>query len=245
MKSALPEDFDSLRLVISGGEPLPADVRERFEAKFHKPIVEGYGLTETAPVTHVLMPQEQRPGTVGRPVPGLEQIIVDPATQRVLGTNTDGELRMRGPNIMKGYLGLEEETAGVFDEEGFFKTGDMAQIDDEGFLRITGRIKEMMIVGGENVFPREIEEVLNAHPSVHDSGVIGQQDPMRGEVPVAFVEASEDATPDPDELVRWCREKLPGYKVPRKVVVIEALPRNATGKIMRRLLRPELEQLDA
>ncbi len=245
VKSALPEDFDSLRLVISGGEPLPADVRERFEAKFHKPIVEGYGLTETAPVTHVLMPQEQRPGTVGRPVPGLEQIIVDPATQRVLGTNTDGELRMRGPNIMKGYLGLEEETAGVFDEEGFFKTGDMAQIDDEGFLRITGRIKEMMIVGGENVFPREIEEVLNAHPSVHDSGVIGQQDPMRGEVPVAFVEASEDATPDPDELVRWCREKLPGYKVPRKVVVIEALPRNATGKIMRRLLRPELEQLDA
>jgi acyl-CoA synthetase (AMP-forming)/AMP-acid ligase II len=121
----------------------------------------------------------------------------------------------------------------------------MAQIDEQGFLRITGRIKEMMIVGGENVFPREIEEVLNAHPSVHDSGVIGQQDPMRGEVPIAFVEPAEDQAPDPDELVRWCRDNLPGYKVPRRVVIIEALPRNPTGKIMRRLLRPELDKLEA
>jgi long-chain acyl-CoA synthetase len=152
---------------------------------------------------------------------------------------------MRGPNIMKGYLGREDETRAVFDANGFFKTGDMAQIDEDGFLRITGRIKEMMIVGGENVFPREIEEVINAHPSVNASGVIGQQDPMRGEVPVAFVESSEDAVADPDDLIKWCREKLPGYKVPRRVVVIEALPRNATGKIMRRLLHPELERLDA
>lgn len=245
VKGAGPEDVESLRLIISGGEPLPADVRERFMEKFGKPIVEGYGLTETAPVTHVLLPEDQRAGTVGRPVPRLEQVVVDPASERVLPTNTDGELRMRGPNIMQGYLGLEQESAAAFDDKGFFKTGDMAQIDDEGFLKITGRIKEMMIVGGENVFPREIEEVLNAHPSVHDSGVIGQMDPMRGEVPIAFVEASEDATPDPDELIRWCRERLPGYKVPRRVVVIEALPRNATGKIMRRLLRPELEKLEA
>lgn len=245
VKAAGPEDIESLRLVISGGEPLPADVRDRFLEKFGKPIVEGYGLTETAPVTHVLLPEDDRAGTVGRPVPRLEQVVVDPVSGRVLPSNTDGELRMRGPNIMQGYLGLEQESAAAFDAQGFFKTGDMAQIDDEGFLKITGRIKEMMIVGGENVFPREIEEVLNAHLSVHDSGVIGQMDPMRGEVPVAFVEASEDATPDPEELVRWCREKLPGYKVPRRIVVIEALPRNATGKIMRRLLRPELEKLEA
>ena len=245
VKAAGPEDVESLRLIISGGEPLPSDVRERFMEKFGKPIVEGYGLTETAPVTHVLLPEEDRAGTVGRPVPRLEQVVVDPVSERVLPCNTDGELRMRGPNIMQGYLGLEQESAAAFDAQGFFKTGDMAQIDDKGFLKITGRIKEMMIVGGENVFPREIEEVLNAHHSVHDSGVIGQMDPMRGEVPIAFVEASEDATPDPDELIRWCREKLPGYKVPRRIVVIEALPRNATGKIMRRLLKPELEKLEA
>lgn len=245
VKSATPADLASLRLTISGGEPLPADVRERFEARFEQPLVEGYGLTETAPVTHVLMPHEQRPGTVGRAVPGLEQIVVDPASGKLQPPNTDGELRMRGPNIMCGYLGLESETRSVFDDAGFFKTGDMAQIDEQGFLTITGRIKEMMIVGGENVFPREIEEVLNAHPSVHDSGVIGQQDPMRGEVPIAFVEQAEGEVADPEALLRWCREKLPGYKVPRRVVVIEALPRNATGKIMRRLLKPELERLDA
>lgn len=245
VKSATPTDVASLRLAISGGEPLPADVRTRFREKFDVPIVEGYGLTETAPVTHVLLPEEDREGTVGRPVPKLEQIIVDPATNRVLPPNTDGELRMRGPNIMKGYLGLELETANAFDERGFFRTGDMAQIDEDGFLRITGRIKEMMIVGGENVFPREIEEVLNAHSSVFDSGVIGKYDPMRGEVPIGFVEAAEDQKPDPEELVRWCRDNLPGYKVPRRIIVIESLPRNPTGKIMRRLLRPELEKLEA
>ncbi len=245
VKSAMPDDFASLRLVISGGEPLPADVRDRFESKFGYPLVEGYGLTETAPVTHVLMPHECMPGTVGRAVPGLEQIVVDPSSERVLPPNTDGELRMRGPNIMMGYLNGPEETAAVFDSRGYFKTGDMAQIDERGFLKITGRIKEMMIVGGENVFPREIEEVLNTHPAVNASGVIGQPDPMRGETPVAFVESAEGCVADTDELVRWCREKLPGYKVPRRIVLIDALPRNATGKIMRRMLVPELEQLDA
>lgn len=245
VKSATPDDLTSLRLVVSGGEPLPEDVRERFMAKFEQPLVEGYGLTETAPVTHVLMPHEKRPGTVGRAVPWLEQVVVDPESGLEQPPNTNGELRMRGPNIMCGYLGLESETRNVFDAQGFFRTGDMAQIDEQGFLTITGRIKEMMIVGGENVFPREIEEVLNAHPSVHDSGVIGQQDPMRGEVPIAFVEAAEEHVADPDVLVQWCREKLPGYKVPRRIVIIESLPRNATGKIMRRLLKPELERLDA
>ncbi len=243
VKDATGDDFESMRLIISGGEPLPADVRDRFRARFGRVIVEGYGLTETAPVTHVLLPEEDRCGTVGRAVPGLIQRIVDPATGRELPPSTDGELRLKGPNIMKGYLGREEETRTVFDEHGFFKTGDMARIDERGFLTITGRIKEMMIVGGENVFPREIEEVLNAHPGVHDSGVVGQMDPMRGEVPVAFVEPEEGHGADPDELVRWCRDRLPGYKVPRRVVVVEALPRNATGKIMRRSLKPLLDGL--
>lgn len=241
VKSAPSSAFDSFRLVVSGGEPLPSDVRSRFFDRFGKTIVEGFGLTETSPVTNVLMPHENRPGTVGRAVPGLIEIIVDPATGHELPPSTDGELRMKGPNVMGGYLGLDEETAAAFDENGFFKTGDMAQIDKDGFLTITGRIKEMMIVGGENVFPREIEEIINAHPLAHDSGVIGQPDPMRGETPVAFVELVEGESIDPDELIRWCRDKLPGYKVPRKVVIVDALPRNGTGKIMRRSLKPLLE----
>lgn len=242
VKDTSPADVDSLRLMISGGEPMPQDVRERFLARFGKPIVEGYGLTETAPVTHVLLPHERREGTVGRAVPRLDQRVVHPDTGDTLPHSTDGELRLRGPNIMQGYLGLEAETRAAFDEHGYFRTGDIAQIDEHGFVKITGRLKEMMIVGGENVFPREIEEVLNAHAGVHDSGVVGEADPMRGEIPVAFVECEEGARVEPDELVRWCRDRLPGYKVPRRVVVIEALPRNATGKIMRRQLKPLLSQ---
>lgn len=241
VKDASQEDFASFRLLLSGGEPLPEDVRFRFAERFNQSIVEAYGLTETAPGTNVLLPGENRAGTVGRAIPGVIEVIVDPATQETLPHSTDGELRIKGPNIMKGYLGLEEETREAFDENGFFKTGDMAQIDADGFLKITGRIKEMMIVGGENVFPREIEEVLNAHPAVHDSGVIGQADPMRGEVPVGFVELEEDQSVDPDEVIRWCRDKLPGYKVPRRIEILDALPRNGTGKIMRRALSPKLD----
>ena len=142
---------------------------------------------------------------------------------------------------MQGYLNHPELTAAAFDECGYLRTGDMARIDADGFLSITGRIKEMLIVGGENVFPREIEEVLNAHPAVAASGVVGQSDPMRGEVPVGFVEFDEGASVEADELIHWCRERLAGYKVPRKVVIVDTLPRNMTGKLMRRSL---LELLD-
>jgi len=239
VKDATAEDFASFRIMLSGGEPLPETVRTRFAERFNQPIVEAYGLTETAPGTNVLLPEENRPGTVGRSLPRVIERIINPATGEILPHSTDGELRIKGPNVMQGYLGLEAETREAFDEHGFFKTGDMAQIDQDGFLKITGRIKEMMIVGGENVFPREIEEILNAHPAVHDSGVIGQTDPMRGEVPIGFVELEEDQAVEPDEIKQWCRDKLPGYKMPKRIEIIEALPRNGTGKIMRRALKPE------
>lgn len=245
VKDATAEDFASFRLLISGGEPLPEDVRTRFAERFNQPIVEAYGLTETAPGTNVLLPEENRPGTVGRALPGVLERIIDPSTGEILPHSTDGELRIKGPNVMQGYLGLEEETREAFDADGFFRTGDMAQIDADGFLKITGRIKEMMIVGGENVFPREIEEILNAHPAVHDSGVIGQADSMRGEVPIGFIELEEDQSVDPDEIKQWCRDRLPGYKVPKRIEIIDALPRNGTGKIMRRALSPKLEPAKA
>ena len=240
LKRAGPEDLASLRLPISGGEPLHEDTRRRFEAHFGIGIFEGYGMTETSPVTHVLLPSERRPGTVGRPVPGVVQRIVDPESGCDVEPGTDGELRLKGPNIMMGYLHRPQETRDAFDERGFLRTGDMARADADGFVTITGRIKEMLIVGGENVFPREIEEVLNAHECVHASGVVGTRCPVRGEVPCAFVEPEEGDAPDADTLRVWCRERLAGYKVPRRIEIVDELPRSPTGKVLRRALAERL-----
>jgi long-chain acyl-CoA synthetase len=138
---------------------------------------------------------------------------------------------------MRGYYKLPELTASVFDERGYFRTGDIGRLDDEGHLRITGRLKEMLIVGGENVFPREIEEVLERHPSVKAAGVVGMTDPIRGELPVAFVELHEGGVFDEHVLKAFARQHLAGYKVPRDIVRLDALPRNPTGKVMRRELK--------
>ncbi len=235
MKDSGGEDLASLRFAVSGGEPLPDAVYDGFHQKFGIEINEGYGLTETSPVTNWCRPSEQRRKCVGKALGGVDQRIVGP-DGAVLGPNQDGEVRMKGPNIMKGYLNLPDETAAVFDEHGYFKTGDMGRLDENGLLSITGRIKEMLIIGGENVFPREIEEVLNRHDSVKDSAVIGMQDGMRGEVALAFVELKEGARFDEGALKSFCREHIAGFKVPRDIRVVKELPRNPTGKIMRRKL---------
>ncbi|MCH2152269.1 MAG: AMP-binding protein [Phycisphaerales bacterium] len=237
-KSAKDSDFESLRFIVSGGEPLPDAVYEGFAERFKVRICEGFGMTETSPVTNWTLPEEERRGTVGRAVDGVEQIIVGDGGEK-LGPGQDGELRIRGGNVMKGYYKMPQETKAAFDEEGFLCTGDMARIDEDGFLSITGRIKEMLIIGGENVFPREIEEVLVRHPSVSEAAVIGVQDPSRGEVALAFVETIEGCEFDAGALRSWCRESLAGYKVPREIRWVESLPRNPVGKVMRRELTPE------
>jgi long-chain acyl-CoA synthetase len=237
VKDAGPADFASLRYIVSGGEPLPSAVAEAFLKRFEKRISEGYGLTETAPVTNWCRPHEFREGSVGPPLPRVVEEIVDLQTRRVLPPRQDGEVLIKGPNVMRGYFNRPQETAEAFDERGFFKTGDIGRFDDDGHLHITGRLKEMIIVGGENVFPREIEEVLNQHPAVSASGVIGVMDPMRGELPVAFVELKEGQTADARALIGWCRERLAGYKAPGEIHIVPSLPRNPTGKIMRRELK--------
>ncbi|MEC9157474.1 MAG: AMP-binding protein [Planctomycetota bacterium] len=238
-KDLCPDDVRSLRYLVSGGEPLSDAVYESFREKTGREICEGYGLTETAPVTNWCLPWENRRGTVGRFLPGIEHRIVSEEDGSVLGADRDGEVRLRGDNVMQGYFNLPEETAAVFDEDGFFRTGDMGRVDADGFLAITGRIKEMLIIGGENVFPREIEEVLNRHESVKDSAVIGQPDPSRGEVALAFVELVDGASFDAKAIRAFCREHLAQFKVPREIRGLEALPRNATSKIVRRQLSPE------
>ncbi len=243
-KSATADHFRSVRYLMSGGEPLPEAVAAGFRERFDVTIIEGYGLTETSPVTNVCLPEDYRPGSVGRPLPGVIEKIVAPDGS-VLSPGHDGEICIKGPNVMKGYFKRPEETAAVFDAEGFFKTGDMGRFDEEGHLFITGRIKEMLIIGGENVFPREIEEVLNSHPAVHGSAVIGMTDPSRGEVPLAFVELEEDGMFDETELRSYCRERLAQYKVPREIRLLAQLPRNPTGKIMRRELSADLPSMIA
>ena len=238
-RHATPEDFASLRYVVSGGEPLPEKVAAGFLERFGKRINEGYGLTETSPVTNWCLPHEYRPRSVGRPLPGVEQRIVGPAGE-LLGPGQDGEVRIKGPNVMKGYYNLPELTASVMDEHGFFRTGDMGRFDDDGHLMITGGIKEMLIISGENVFPREIEEAVNHHPSIKDSAVVGFADPARGEVPICFVELNEGVEWDEPAVRAFVRERLPPFKVPRDFRVMDALPRNPTGKIQRRVLAERL-----
>jgi long-chain acyl-CoA synthetase len=236
-KDAGPEDFKCFRYIVSGGEPLPDAVFTRFRERFGVTINEGYGLTETAPVTNWCRPHEWRAHSVGRPLPDVNERIVDLNTEQDLGPNQDGEVRIKGPNVMRGYYHLPKESAAAFDPQGFFRTGDIGRLDDDGHLFITGRLKEMLIIGGENVFPREIEEVLEKHPGVQAAGVIGKADPLRGELPIAFVELREGQAFDAADLIRWCRQHLAGYKVPTEVRQLAALPRNPTGKIMRRELK--------
>ncbi|HEX7010150.1 MAG TPA: AMP-binding protein [Phycisphaeraceae bacterium] len=247
VKSATAEDFSSVRLAISGGEPLPHALYETFLNQFNLQILEGYGLTETSPVTNWSTKDRHKLHSVGRALPGVREFVIDEQGQ-VLGPNQEGEIVIAGPNIMQGYYKQPELTAQVMMEIRppgsdqplrVFRTGDMGRIDEEGYLYITGRKKEMLIIGGENVFPREIEEVLNRHPAIKDSAVIGKPDGLRGEVPVAFVEINEGAQFDEAEVRSFCRKYLAQFKVPRDVQVVEQLPRSPTGKILRRRLAKE------
>ncbi len=243
VKKASPDDFASLELVVSGGEPLPAAVYEGVQEKLGVEILEGYGLTETSPVANWSTPERKRRHSVGPTLPRVRNIIVDEHNQ-ILGPDQEGEILITGPNVMKGYYNLPELTQEVMVEldlpgQGLsrcFRTGDIGKVDTDGFLFITGRKKEMLIIGGENVFPREIEEVLNRHPSVHASAVIGEPCSSRGEQAVAFVELEESARFDPDDLRRHCREGMASFKVPKDIRHLDKLPRNPTGKIQRRAL---------
>jgi len=237
LKDASAEDFESLRLVVAGGEALPDAIFEPFRERFGVSICEGYGLTETSPVTHCSLPDDFIRGTVGRGFPGVVTRIIDPDTERSQPVGAPGEIRLKGPNVMGGYYKSPAETGAAFDARGYFRTGDIGKVDEQDRLAITGRLKEMLIIGGENVFPREIEATLEEHPAVALAGVIGVSDDKRGEVPAAFVELAEDARASEDELRAWSRERLAPFKIPRSVRIVEALPRTATGKILRRGLK--------
>jgi long-chain acyl-CoA synthetase len=236
MESAAAEDFAPMYAIMSGGEPLPSLVRLGFEKRFGTTIYEGYGLTETSPVVALNTPAANRPGSVGRLVPGAEARIVDD-DGNALGVGQEGEVWLRGPMIMKGYYNLPDETAKALTADGFFKTGDLGKLDAEGYLFITGRKKDLIIVAGEKVSGREVEEVILRHPAVAEVAVVGKKDSSRGEVVVAFVVGRPEMTVKGEEIRGFCRDQgLVQFKIPREVFVVGDLPRSPTGKVLKRVL---------
>lgn len=227
---------DNLRLGVSGGAALPLEVLKGVETRFKLPILEGYGLSETSPVaTFGRMDKERKPGSIGIPIWGIEVRVVDEDGQDV-PTGEPGEVIMRGHNIMKGYYDRPNETAEAF-RGGWFHSGDIATMDEDGYLYIVDRIKDMIIRGGFNVYPREIEEVLMTHPAVSLAAVIGEPDDQYGQEIKAFIVLKAGAQAEPEELVAWSKKEMAAYKYPRSVVIQESLPMTATGKILKTELR--------
>jgi long-chain acyl-CoA synthetase len=227
-----------LRLCISGGAPLPAEVFNQFTRMFSFPLREGYGPTESSPVATVNpIYGENRPGSVGKPIPHVELSIRDDSGGE-LPVGATGEICIRGGNVMQGYWNQPEETKKVF-RDGWLLTGDVGHRDADGYYYITDRKKDMLIVNGINVYPREIEEVIYQFPGVKEVAVIGVPDARRGEQPVAFVAAVEGQTLDEKALHEFIRGKLADYKIPKKIVILSALPKNATGKILKTELRKQ------
>lgn len=234
LKDVPPDALKSLSLAIAGGEPLPGNVERGFKARFGVELLEGYGMTEASPVVSVNVPWANRPGSVGRTIPGVEVWSADDDGRR-LPAGEDGELIIGGAGVMQGYFNRPEATAAVL-KCGRMHSGDIGHVDADGFIHITGRAKDMIIVGGENVFPREIEDALVQHPAVAEAAVIGVKDPLRGELPVAFVVVLADRKVDENELRTHCRERLAGYKTPREVRIVAELPRGPTGKVLKKNL---------
>jgi long-chain acyl-CoA synthetase len=240
LKNASAEDFKSIYAIITGGEPLPPSLRQKFAERFNVPLLEGYGLTETSPVVSLNIPQVNRVGSVGKPLPSVQIKITDD-NGNALPVGEIGEIWIKGPMVMKGYYQLPEVTAEVITADGYFKSGDLGNFDADGFLYITGRKKDLIIIAGEKVFPREVEDVLMRHPSVAEAAVLGKKDPSRGEVVVAFIVAKEGAEIRPDVLRDFCRsEALAQWKVPREIITKTELPHSPTGKILKRVLAEQL-----
>jgi acyl-CoA synthetase (AMP-forming)/AMP-acid ligase II len=239
--SALPDDVDpdtsSVRFAACGAAPMPTELIARFEQRYGTTIVEGYGLSEcTCAATINPIDGLHKPGTVGLPLPGQDVALLD--REGRVTTDGRGEVILRGPNVMRGYLGKPDETARTL-EGGWLHTGDVGYFDADGYLVLVDRVKDMIIRGGENIYPKEIENVLYSHPQVLEAAVVGRQHAVLGEEPVAFVALRNPGSATPPELLELCSTSLARYKVPRDLVILDALPKNDMGKIA----KPELRQL--
>lgn len=230
--------FNPVRLCISGAAALPAEILNKFEKKFGIPLLEGYGLTEASPVVSLNpLKGKRKAGSIGLPIPEVKIKIVDDNDNEV-ATGQIGELCVQGPNVMKGYFNNDKETNETL-KNGWLKTGDMAKKDDEGYLYIMDRKKDMVNVRGLNVYPREIEEILYQNPEIKEAAVIGIADPHKGEVPKGFVVLKSKSAISEHDIINYLKQRLALYKVPRKIEIRESLPKNASGKILKRVLAQE------
>jgi long-chain acyl-CoA synthetase len=237
-------DLSSIRYAISGAMPLPPAIARRWEELTGGLLAEGYGMTETSPVAvGNPMSAARRVGTVGVPFPSTRARIVDPRDPRAdRPPGEPGELLIQGPQVFAGYWRRAEETAAALLPGGWVRTGDMATMDENGFITIVDRIKELIITGGFNVYPSEVEDVLRAHPDIVDAAVVGEPTDDGSEQVVAAVIPVEGKRIDPEEVRAWCRKRLAGYKTPRRVVAVAALPRTEIGKVRRRQVRESLSE---
>jgi len=229
-------DLSSLRFCLTGGAPMPVEVLHEFEKRFGVAVQEGFGLSETSPIASFNVPEKPRkPGSIGYPVWGVEMCIMDDA-ERQLPDGERGEICIRGHNVMKGYLGRPEATAESI-RDGWFHSGDIGFRDEDGCYFIVDRKKDMILRGGFNVYPREVEEVLYQHPAVAEAAVIGIPHPTHGEEVKAFVSFAPGQSATEQELIGFCKERLAAYKYPRIVRAIESIPKGPSGKLLKRELR--------
>jgi long-chain acyl-CoA synthetase len=230
-------DVSALRMCVSGGAALPVEVLHKFEETFGCPVLEGYGLSETSPVASFNHPgRERRPGSIGTPIRGVRMRVVDKADHEVTPGEV-GEIVIRGPNVMKGYWNRPEATAEAI-RDGWFHTGDLARVDEDGYFYIVDRKKDLIIRGGYNVYPREIEEVLYEHPAIAEAAVIGVPHPSLGEDVAAAVTLKPGAVITAEELRDYVKAQVAAYKYPRHVWIVDALPKGPTGKVLKREIVP-------
>jgi len=235
-----PDDLKSLRLCISGGASLPVALLKNFEQKFNVLVSEGYGLSEASPVSCFNpLDRPRKPGSIGTSILRVENKVVDELGEDV-PVGSVGELIVRGPNVMKGYYKMPEETAATI-RNGWLHTGDMARMDEEGYFYIVDRKKDLIIIGGYNVYPREVEEVIYNHPDVVEVAVVGVPEPNQGEAINAYV-VSKNPKLSKEQIIEYCKEHLAKYKVPTTIEFLEELPKNTTGKILRRALKAQVTQ---
>jgi malonyl-CoA/methylmalonyl-CoA synthetase len=232
-----------LRLYVSGSAPLSPQAFEQFERLFGERILERYGMTET--IMNLTNPYdgERKPGTVGVAFPGQEARVVDVKSREHVPSYEVGEIEVRGPHVFPGYYNQPEATRESFGEDGWFRTGDLGYVDEDGYFVISGRKKELIITGGYNVHPRELEEVLEGCPGVAEVAVVGLPDPEFGEKVTAAV-VRDDPALTGERVVAFCREDLAGYKKPRRVEFVDALPRNALGKVLKHEVREKLIEME-
>jgi long-chain acyl-CoA synthetase len=242
IKSKMPKFFIKylypIRLHVSGGAPLPEDILNQFKEKFGRSIIEGYGLSEASPVVAANKLKKQKPLSVGPAIKGVEVKVVD-ENEKELPVGEVGELIVKGPNVMSGYWNMPELTQSTL-RNGWLFTGDLAKLDEEGYIYIVDRKKDLIIVKGINVYPREIEEVLHNHDGIEAAAVIGLPDKGSGEIPVAYIKPKEGVEITEKEIKAYLRNHLANYKIPKSVKLEHNLPMTATGKILKRELKDKI-----